>query len=748
MRSKYKKLLYIVLTIIPIFLTSTIFGGKLSINPTGWNIYEGCYQPYQILMDTDNNSINAVDTKLYLNNIFSLNPNTLEKYTTYLSGEMDALITPFMTWLSTTWDKSWQQYLYVNTSQVPNNLISWTNINIITLYLKPTNATSWDIDFYIKSGWNWDDSTIASWISNNTQFIDILTQTDTWHYTISWYQFCSSKPYIQSWIYQQYTYISTNTWVQKIRTGIPALNNYPQTWDNQRIDLLQTTWRTIRTNTSVLLTITWNIATIWQHSWINILSTNILNLSQINWSWDVTTWWIQKRQFHITWNIYTGALYFENIYWNSWRTYQSGSNLYIDDFYVNVFRYDTIKPFFNTGYVTWQKIGETTYILSWWVTTGGTPDFHAARSIMDDQYKVINFSWTNPINQNCENLWYSCTTTGYADYMNTTWYVRTTWNDFQLLHQITFNNSFEGYITVIDRAGNTENIFVDINLEPEATYWLIVYPKWSYNWWNALARQTYTKSGMLVKIAIYKQDLWWLNYNNYKTCANVVFDNLVYTWFLKTSTTWRATFTGSFSSGKYDVLVGSIKWLSVLYTWIHLDTIWWTIDYRNLGQSWLVREWNVTNLITPGIDNSTTYKANYHANPYKTTSCETTINNASTTTMQNDDISIPDLAGFLSSMERYNDSYYDDNSNINKIWIYSWSFFADIDDSWWSWLRLNKLQMQEDFNVQNTMVYWPYDFNWDWNTNIADYWILNEALKEYNDNSLETSIRVWYYMPF
>jgi len=751
MITSYKSYFVLAISLL-LLVVSDAMAGKLSIDPTAGTRYQSCYQPYNITMDTEGVSTLAVDTKLYLNSIFSLNPDT--NYTTYISGEMDNFMYPFLTGTSTSWSKSGDQYLYINTTQNTNNSISGDSVDIVTLFLKPSLVTSWDLDFYMMPGINTDDSNISSGKNNSTQYSDLLTSTVTGHYSIDPYQFCVYRPYIDSGTYKQDTYISTDTWVQKISTTIPTQNDYTQTWDNERIDILQTTWRTTWTNTAVILTITGEAESSNADSGINILSTSILALEEIEGSGDVTTWRNIKRQFTITGNLYTGALYFDNIYGNSGYTYKSGSDLYVDSFYVDVFRLDTVMPSIITWYQTWTTVGHTTLVLSgntssW--ASNKTAGRHAGRSIMDDEYKIISFSGTNPVNQDCTNVGYACTTTGYAAYLSTTGYVWTTGNEFQLEHKIDFSNSFLWQIIFIDRAGNTGYFDADIDLDVEVKYGIIIYPKPNYENGSVPARVTSgIGSWMLLKVAIYQQ-VWGtgLDYEKYHADTNynegVIFDNLVYTGFVKTSGTWRAPFTGSFSSGYYDVLATSVKWLAVLMTWVSLNTNGWLIDFSTMWESGYVREGNITNMVPYNSPDTTEwfYHANYDPLP-RTVSVGSSIavQQWTNTVMQDDAIKIEDLAWLLSAMPKFDDIYYLNNSD--KIAVYSGTFFTDKKDP--GRVRLTKSEMQDPYEKENIMVFHAYDFDLDGNININDYTLLSKIFTEYNNSYGSDAIS--YKMPF
>jgi hypothetical protein len=48
-----------------------------------------------------------------------------------------------------------------------------------------------------------------------------------------------------------------------------------------------------------------------------------------------------------------------------------------------------------------------------------------------------------------------------------------------MVHDIVFTTSFSGYVTVMDRAGNTGEVYVEVNMDDllEIKYGLIAYPQ-------------------------------------------------------------------------------------------------------------------------------------------------------------------------------------------------------------------------------------------------------------------------------
>lgn len=138
---------------------------------------------------------------------------------------MDNTFLPLLTGTSTT-GPIIEDYLYINTTQNTSNLINGSNIRIITLYLQAQEYNTGYINFYNISGRNGDDSNIASGINNETQYLDVLTNTIDSEYPFVEYHGCPFAPYIASGVYVQDTYLETSTGVAKTSVSILAGPRY------------------------------------------------------------------------------------------------------------------------------------------------------------------------------------------------------------------------------------------------------------------------------------------------------------------------------------------------------------------------------------------------------------------------------------------------------------------------------------------------------------------------------------------
>ena len=412
----------------------------------------------------------------------------------------------------------------------------------------------------------------------------------------------------------------------------------------------------------------------------------------------------QFYEILISGNVSTWFVWFENILWNTGSTYATGWNNYNDEFNIDVFWIDTVIPtkdWYFTGYVSDSGWITTTYILSGINYDGTVSDpvdwFHADWTEMDDQYKVISFSGTNPVNANCGEIWYVCTTTWYMDYLNTTGYVRSGNNIFKLEHDIVFTNSFDGIVVVMDRAWNTGEWIVNISMEDNIVveYGLIAYPQaWVER--NSLIQI----SGMLMKLAIYsgwfdKERLLWSGW---------VGIDLVYTGWIKTSNTGWAWFTWNFASGNYWVLAEWINTLSYLISGVNLNTVWWTIDYR-----WDYPDWFSFGDVYSTTDTLGSKHATYLSN----------------WSNRDEVINTTDLARLVTIWGVYSTM----NSNP-EIGVYSGEYFVDIPVDW-TWTKIDSNLLQAISYTSEYMQYHPYDINANGQVNNIDY---NAMLSNLSEN--------------
>lgn len=702
--------LWLFFVFLSLFLTSTSAATLVVEAPS--TIYKWCIQPYIIKMDTNWIATRSIDTKLFLMWYFSIhNPyvdfssalSNGQIYANYIPGIFDT--TNIQTWVASSWDYAGWQYLYINSSQLGGFWAPVTGNNklVATLYLKASNFDTWYLDFYYVTGWNGDDSNISSGINEwtilgtYTLYEDALFNVVNLERSFSSNNVCGSMPYIDSATYRQTWYISTDTWVQSVWTSVIAWPIYSGTsnwtvWTKEKVTLTFTgisdsynaTWWLVRDSLSI---------------WIRLTNVSALNspyLLPINSSVNQTGWNKQYYQVLITGNVSTWFVWFDNVLWNTGYSYKTGWNNYWNIFNIDVFWIDTVGPV-NTWYFTWYIYSTwlwiTNYILNWsnfeWHVSSPILWFHANWTDMDDQYKVIWFSGTNSINQNCVDLWYPCTNIWYMQYLNATWYVRSINNKFKLLHNIIFTNSFSGYITVIDRAGNTWEWYVDIDMDDliEVNYGIIAYTE------SVWSRVTNNLSGMLLKLAIYSG---WFN-KEWLLGSGLVGIELVYTGWVKTSATWWSSFTGNFASWQYRVLAEWVNTLSYLISGVNLNPQWWLIDFGSVYSSWF-KFWDLNNILTQW---SIKY-ANYNFSSIR----EQIIN-------------VSDLATLITIWAPWNPANYESWSP--ELWVYTWSLFVDIPN----WNRINVYNNLLLAPIpEQYMQYHPYDVDANGQVNVNDYNIL------------------------
>ncbi len=694
----------IVLGVFVLVFLGVTYASELHIDAPN-TIHQWCFQPYIIKLDANNIATKSVDVKLFLTGYFGMRSmystisdmlNTETWHANYIPW--DFVITALQTGTATSWSYQNRPYLYINAYQFWwASAISQNNFLITTIYLKAKSFTTWYLDFYFINWRNGDDSNVSSgineWIitGSYTQYLDALTGVQNLEQTFDTSYACSSRPYISKAYYRQTGYISTSTGVQAVRTSVIAWPEYSGTAN-----------RTLRTKWNVTMEFTgvsdsypgsgWLVADNLS-TWIQLTYVSAFDSPYISLSTSTTWWFTNHYDVSITWNVTTGFVGFDNIIENTWSTYTTGGNNYTDTFMVDVFWIDTVTPtqtWYFTGYVASTWAWFTQYTLSGTNFAGRTSNptngFHANWTDMDDQYKVISFSWTNSVTQDCTDTWYPCTTVGYMEYLNTTWYVVSGNNVFKLIHNIHFTNSFNGYVTVIDRAGNTWQRYINVNMDDliEVNYWLIAYPQA----WVA-RNELIGLSGMLIKLAIYSG---WFDKNN-------LLNWLIYTGFIKTSNTGWATFTGNFASGEYRVLAEWMNTLSYLLTWVQLSPVGWTINYTQRYISWFSFG------DTYGIVTTLWSK---HASYLSDGANRDSI------------INVADLANLVIIWWEF--GTIDTNHNIG---VYSGTYFVDIPSNG-TWYKIIPYSLLQSTGYSSEfMQYHPYDLNANGLVDVNDYSLAN-----------------------
>lgn len=699
-------------------------------------IYKWCVQPYIVQMDMDGSETKSIDLKVFLTWYFSITDDKTE-FDDAISGNIYANYIEWIVFDSLSIQTGvansggayqWWEYLYLNWFQGFNwFVVTGDDLSIATLYLKANNFDTWYLDFYYVTGRNGDDSNISSGINAGaggtyTSYLDSLASVSNIDKALSGASTCTSKPYISDAKYRQTWYVSTSTGVQAVWTSVIA-------WPFYSGDTSRIVW----TNWDVKLALTWVSDAYADDGWLvqDNLSTGIkINdtlvsaftddyISRI----DTNTWWMhQYYEVLISGNISTWFAWFENILWNTGSTYTTGSNNYNDEFNIDVFWIDTIIPTkenYFTGYISDSGGVTTTYTLSGINYSGSISGplswFHADWTDKDDQYKVISFSGTNPVNANCVEVGYDCYDTGYMNYLNATGYVRSGDNIFKLEHDIVFTNSFSGIVTVIDRAGNTWEWDIDISMEDNIIvgYGLIAYPQaWVER--NELIQL----SGMLMKLAIYsgwfnKERLLWSGWWGI---------DLVYTGWIKTSNTGYAAFTGNFASGNYHVLVEWVNTLSYMISWVSLSPVWWTIDYTQVYTSWFLF-WDTYGIVTTLWSKNASY--------------------LSDGADRDSIINVNDLANIVTIWWEY----WIMNSN-SEIWVYSWEYFVD-KPSAWTWTKIESSLLQTTQYTSEYMQYHPYDVNANGIVDVADYALINSSYnKTWYTNGGKLDWAISATMPF
>lgn len=653
---------------------------------TTWVLYHDCRQPIDIKLSTDGEETTAIDAKFLLSGFFTLQQNS--GYIAYSSWIFTYTTLPPLTGIITSWPYINQIYQYINAYQ---QLGTMTGINtqswlIARMYLMPTSGyANGVIRRYLIPFAKQDDSTITvgTWIDPMwwiTRILDIAGTGYDAFFIFSGGYGCPYRPFILSGEYN--SAISDGSLTGKIQTGTIAgeLFWYPAN-------------RYIRTNTSVVLTITWNESIQLLNSWVLSWIVNIQAL---------TSGRNISHTLSISGNL-SGILFFENQINNMGYTYQTGGNPYIYPFYVDVFWIDHTPPE-ATGVVGLTGMGFTEFTLSW------SASWYANRTTDDDAFRIISFSGTNTTEVYNTITW-------YTEYLNNSWYVTSWTNIYSMTHTITFVESRSGYVLLIDRAGNTGRVFIDVYVTPYPKYGLIVYPHLRGDNSNF----TGSRSGTLIKIAIYSS----FNYQDFYGTQTVIYDNIVYTWRLKTSRTGFSAFTGFFS-GTYDVLVEATTSLPKLLTGVVLTESWWLIDYTTLWVSGELILGNLYAIKDPLIPyaGAPTKQADYLAPQYTNNNRVYYQNIVRDRTINNNDLAtfVSNRADFIT----YNESVA---FNITGLRIFDTTFYPDIFMPGGA-IITDKNVLQNMNYALGIMQYHPYDMNADGNINFVDYGIIGYSLRE------------------
>jgi len=568
MRSRHKKaaLWWIVFSIICGVFVWRYFvhaAGEIVIDPSNGDIYQGCYQPFEFIMNTDGEITLAVDTKIIFGSDFSLNPYVASGYRTYLTGVMDNLYYPFITGSATAGSQNGEEYFYVNTTQSPGNATGGSDIRLITLYLSVANVTTGYLDIYNISSWDGDDSNISSGIDNDIQYVDLLSSVTTWEYTVTGYQYCPRRPYIVSGAYQQYTRVLTTTGAQRVWTSVIAGAHFIDEWvgDNIRNDRTYSTGWTIWTrdtwaidniNTWVLLTITGNEG-------IQMISVQMFDEPNIEPVGDVTDGWTTTRQFWITGNIYTGYITFDNVLWNDGNTYQSGTDKYVDGFNIDVFWIDTtITTVYTSSIAT--GYGYEDVLLSGKVSTGYSSHTgrHADRSQKDDEFTITRFSGNTLL------YGYSSTTAYNDDLVES--YGGTAGTGFTMTKTFRFTQTWSGYVLYIDRAGNTWSVFINVKVEPYVEFSIYTIPAFRQNAGTLNNRSGLATTGDIrLAYKTWISENWIFNHNSAEGTGDQIGINYQGTW------TVRMIPPGS--GYEYLIVFKGSGMISVGFTWTRTNDI-------------------------------------------------------------------------------------------------------------------------------------------------------------------------------
>lgn len=552
--------------------------GSLSIEPSSGTIYQSCYQPYKIFANTSGSATEAIDTKFFLENNFEFNAD-YTGYVTYVSWEMEINSTfPFATWLSGT-----STYHYINSHNLSAPVTSGSLL-IGTLYLKPHSTlltwTTGYFNFHFFPGWgitwqNSSDSNIASGYAASigtgyTQYFDALTEVVNGEYSVTGNTHCPTRPYIEFSNYYQWTYFTTSTGVDRVWTWIlwwPDFQNEYNISDTSRNKRTNSTWWTIWTtigdtkdgyNTGILLTLTGNEPI----GMISLAMTDVPNIAGI---WPVWEGRFYTRQFRITGDIHTGYVTFDNYIGNIWNTVLSWASRYDNYFNIDAFWVDTTKPLVFTSSIS-SGLGYEYILLSGQLSTGpsnSTSWRHRSGSMMDDQFAIYEFSGTNKI-----GFGYG-TSTGYnTDLINNYWWEA--WSGRSMEKTLFFTQSRSGYILFVDRAGNTWQVYLNLDIDPTIEATIITKPGF-----RDYAEEFYGLSGLAstwdIRLAYKENGEWIFTHNSQSGDAQVKTNH---------NGTWTVRMIVPGTGKEYMVVFKGQGMLSVGFTGI------WTNDIFDTGTNY------------------------------------------------------------------------------------------------------------------------------------------------------------------
>lgn len=701
MQKIIKKILFIHYIALIAFFVFFSFSNasSLKLNPLKRNYYKNAVSWYNIdlYIDTQDFSIYSLDFKFFLSwftyQTFDLHSDFINDWRTY----------NFLTWRATLWTNLWRNYYYINAYKLnTSQLNSYNNVRLWTLtlkYLSWYQYKTWYVDFYyLWPSINSDDSNIASWIDNDTKYVDVLDIVSWWVYT-----FIGEIPWINSWYYSQQTFQDSWSDYKIIFKNILAwyLFNSPNdyVWNNWT----NSTWRDTRTNTAVVLNLIFD-KDIKILTWFNQYSDGTITIENN----DLPS---SRRTLTIHNNISTWIL-FES-YWDiwSWYVYLSGTNHYTWKFWIDVFWIDKEATYL-TWFLSWNIYSlKTDLYLSWYNS------WSAKRNTKDDEYKIINFSWT----QNAP--------TNYLSSAN---------NLFQMNHLLEFIKERSGYIFYIDRAWNTW--YYRANIPPKIFYPIKIRPQNRGKRWSDFV---YSTNWILIV-----HDEWqtWI----------------LATWRVETEGSWYwwAFFSWFELSWIYDL---DFQWV-----WSHIQYLTWVSVYNT--QTLIdFTSWAKRNLIWYIKWDSITYHNTYQNISWSPVSnfqisfnpifnFETTLFASQNLIISNDDWSldtslnkylrnIPSIVAPSQTWYVYMrweilnpitsiKSFWFTSNNWNIQIIDSWSFVSTQLIAWdlpnWDQVRDQCINMLDSAQISSIMfnssnpkpfnyIYPATDFNWDWQTTVTDF---------------------------
>lgn len=684
-----------ILTIFFLFVFSFLFASSLKLDPLTRNYYRNSISWYSIdlKIDTQNFSVYAVDFKFFLSwftyQSFNLQADFLNDWWTY----------NFLTWVSTSWSQAWRNYYYINAYKLNtvqlnpyNDVRLWTlNLWYASWYLNKT----WYVDFYyIWPNVNFDDSNIASWIENNTKYVDILDVVSWWAYTFLW-----EIPWIISWYYSQYTLQDSWSVYTAVFKNVLAWFLFGNVNDLTRTNRTQSTWWSVWTNTAVTLDLlfdkdamilTWSS----EYSWVIDITDNNRSTG---------------KTLSIKNNIQTWILFENNGEIWSWYSYTFGTG----KFWIDVFWIDT-TPSILTWYITWENIFslKTFYNLSWFNTWVNW-------TMKDDEFKILNFSWEIPV------------TTNYLSWTN---------NIFSMTHFLEFNDERSGYIIYIDRAWNTwslrtvipPKLFYPVKLWPQNrgkrwtgfvywTNWIIIL----HNIWDTWIVATW-------RVETEGSWYWWAMFASWFILSWIYDMDFQWVWTHIQYITWIVVYDRQ-------TLIDFTSWAKRWATWfVKWDAITYFVDYQNISAS-TTSNFPITLSLPFVIENTLFASTNLMISDHIWQ-----LNSTANTYIR----SIPDLISPAATWRTYLrwEILNTNTTNIKNFWfsitnsslsiIQSWSFISTELIAWdlqnWDGVRDQCINMLDSaqissimFNSSNTKpfnyVYPSTDFNWDDQTTVTDF---------------------------